>query len=213
MGIWIKSKESLDIDYKKIRKKEVYEPIILNIMNDSSLCFPSKYEHKEKQNHGEPDFVDIKSGEKFDAKLLFASQLCKALNEEKIDNFTNDLIDFISIDFPTYREKGPKVFELYKEMKNRIESLEDDETGILFFPFPVLMCTRGSIFSDLCSDQFDWCFREIGVNKKVFFIGLNIYGQVVCKQLGGYGRTEYLTNRYFENLVSTEVVDWGIEDR
>lgn len=212
MGIWLKSKESLDIDYKKIRKKEIYEPIILDIMNDSSFCFPSSYEHKEKQDCGEPDFIDIRSGEKFDAKLLFESQLCKALNEDRIDDFIKKLMDFIGVDFTVQREKGPKELELYKEMKNRIKSLEYDETGILFFPFPLLMYTSESIFSDLFSDQFDWCFREMKVDNKVYFIGLNIYGQVVCKQLGGFGRTEFLENKYFANLISTEVVDWGIED-
>lgn len=212
MGIWIKSKESIEIDYKKIRKKEEYEPIIANIMNDSKICFPSKYKHIDNQDHKEPDFIDANSGEKFDAKLLFESQLCRALNEDRIEDFLKNLMDFVGFDFLSQRDKGPKDLELYKEMKSRLESLEEDETGLLFLPFPVLMCSPDSFFFDLCSDQFDWCFREMSVKNKVYLIGLNIYGQVVCKQLGGYGITEYLDNKYFDDLISTEVVGWRIEE-
>ena len=212
MGIWIKSKESFDIDYKKIRKKEIYEPIILDIMNDSRICFPSKYQHNEKQDCGEPDFIDVESKEKFDAKLLFESKLCIALNEGRIEDFVMNLKNFIGVDVPSQRDKDPKEFELYKEMKDRIESLEEDETGILFLPYPIMLSSPEYIFN-LCSDQFDWLFSKMGVKKKVYIIGLNIYGQVVCKQLGGYERTEYLENRYFSNLINTEIVDWRIEGK
>ena len=99
-------------------------------MNDSRICFPSKYQHNEKQDCGEPDFIDVESKEKFDAKLLFESKLCIALNEGRIEDFVMNLKNFIGVDVPSQRDKDPKEFELYKEMKDRIESLEEDETGI-----------------------------------------------------------------------------------
>lgn len=40
MGIVIKTEESFAPDFKLIRKKEYYEPIILKIMNDSKIVFP-----------------------------------------------------------------------------------------------------------------------------------------------------------------------------
>lgn len=38
--------------YKKLLNKNVYEPIILNIMNNSILIFPEKYKLIEEQSKG-----------------------------------------------------------------------------------------------------------------------------------------------------------------
>ena len=85
-----------------------------------------------------------------------------------------NLKNFIGVDVPSQRDKDPKEFELYKEMKDRIESLEEDETGILFLPYPIMLSSPEYIFN-LCSDQFDWLFSKMGVKKKVYLIGLYIY--------------------------------------
>ena len=144
MEICIKSKGTIDKNYKLLRKKEYYEPIVLKIMNDSKLVFPSKYKKIEKQDHKEPDFVDIKNGNKFDAKLLFENQICIALSNNDLPSFINKLTDMVGMNIPTVRNIGPEQTMLYQEMERRINSLEDDESGILFLPYPILMSLPGS---------------------------------------------------------------------
>ncbi len=51
--ITINSKIKINDYYAKIRKKEVYEPIILAIMNDSKDVFSSKYKYIEIQDNSE----------------------------------------------------------------------------------------------------------------------------------------------------------------
>ena len=46
-------------EYKDLLKKRVYEPIILRIMNESSIIFKSKYKYIENQAHNESDFVSL----------------------------------------------------------------------------------------------------------------------------------------------------------
>lgn len=47
----------LSKDYKEIKNKKTNEQIILNIMNDSTLVFGSKYEHSKSESNGESDFL------------------------------------------------------------------------------------------------------------------------------------------------------------
>lgn len=208
MEIKIYSKESIHNNYKLLRKKEYYEPIILNIMNDSKIVFPSQYILIEKQDNGEPDFIDKETGMKYDAKLLFESSVCQALNEDRIEDFINDLMDCIGMDIPTQRENGVKESKLYKEMEKRIKSLKEDEIGILFLPFPVLLISPDMIFAELCSDQFDWCFSNIKTTNKVYLIGMNIEGTIVLKQLRSNKRIEYLENKYFNDKIQTRLVGY-----
>lgn len=206
MSISIKSKQVFDEDYKYIRKKEYYEPMILSIMNDSKIVFPSTYKYIKKQDNKEPDFIDEINGTKYDAKLLFENHICLALKEKDFGTFMVKLQDMVCINIPIQRESGPKNTMLYAEMEKRINTLEPDESGILFLPFPILMSLPES-FTDLCSDQFDWCFAEMKCKKTVYLIGMNILGMIVCKQLGSYGRTEYLKNIYFDKWFNTELIN------
>ena len=76
MGVEFSIKTEVNIleGFKTIIKSGNYEKIILEIMNNSNKMFPNKYIHQHNQSHGECDFVDVVSGEKYDAKL----PLCKA---------------------------------------------------------------------------------------------------------------------------------------
>ena len=176
-------------------------------MNDSKSIFPSKYKLIEKQDHKEPDFVDIENGNKFDAKLLFENQICIALNNNDLPSFINKLTDMVGMDIPTQRNIGPKQTMLYQEMEKRINSLEDDESGVLFLPYPILMSFPGS-FTDFCSDSFDWCFSEMKTKKNVYLIGMNIEGSIVCEKLGACCKKEYLENIYFEDVIKTEIINF-----
>lgn len=211
MAISIKTKESFSPDFKLIRKKEYYEPIILKIMNDSKIAFPSHYSQITNQSRGEADFIDNWNKQKYDAKLLFENELCQLLNKEDYFNFVKKASLYLGVDYPAIREKGPFDEPLFKEMNKRIESLEQDEHGILFLPLPVLLCSSRSLFADLHSSQIDWYFKEMKSDKTVYFIGMNIEQDIVVKQLGSSNTTEYLPNRYFNDWISSEVIDYSVE--
>ena len=74
------------------------------------------------------------------------------------------------------------------------------------------MCTRDSIFNQLCVDQIDLCIKELNLNGKIYFIGLNIYGEIVCKEYGEELKIEYMEDMYFTNELNTNIVSWNKED-
>jgi hypothetical protein len=63
---------------KDFIQAKTYEPIVLQLMNQSKTVFPEEYSHAKEQPHGEADFTSD-SGIKFDAKLLFSTEQCKYL--------------------------------------------------------------------------------------------------------------------------------------
>ena len=206
--IKINSKTKISNHYPKIRKKEVYEPIILAIMNDSKVVFSSKYKHIDIQDNSEPDFIDIYNNYVYDAKLLFPNEVCIALSKWNISDFANGIQESTNIDFKNQIKKT----ELYRLIKDRTDKLKDSEFGILFLPFPILMCTRDSIFNQLCVDQIDLCIKELNLNDKIYFIGLNIYGEIVCKEYGEELKIEYMEDKFFTNELNTNIVSWNKED-
>ena len=56
-------------DIKDLIKSGNYERIILDLMNASKIILPGQYIHLDNQANGEPDFIDVVTGEKFDAKV------------------------------------------------------------------------------------------------------------------------------------------------
>lgn len=211
MAVIIKSKLNIDKNYTEIRKKEINESIILEIMNDSEIVFPSEYEHIEKQDHSESDFIDVKNNFFYDAKILFDDEMCINLRRKHISNFVNGMQENTSIDITCLTQIEVEGTKLYNLIKERINKLKDNEFGILFLPFPIFMCSSGSIFSELFCDQFDLCIKGIGIQKPLYLIGLNIYGEIVCKEYYE-GRIEYLKNKYFDNMLNSEIIDWEIEN-
>ena len=55
--------------FKTLIKKDNYEKLIFELLKNSTKLFPNQYEHIATQSHGECDFLDLKTKEKYDAKL------------------------------------------------------------------------------------------------------------------------------------------------
>ena len=72
-------------DVKDIIKSGNYEKIILDLMNASKEIFPSRYTHLNNQAHGECDFVDVVTGEKFDAKIPIDKRQGQMIGSRKGD--------------------------------------------------------------------------------------------------------------------------------
>lgn len=211
MAITTTSRLDFAQDYSEIRKKEVYEQVILNIMNDSKIVFPSTYEHIDKQDNAESDFIDINNNLFFDAKLLFQEKLCQALRRGKIEQFLEDISKYTTIDVIKQIEIGMQETPLYKEIETRVKKLKENELGILFMPFPVLNCSSSSAFVNLCSDEFDLCVYELNIKKDLYFIGVNIYGEVICKKYGKEKVVESLRDVYFGDYIKVNAIGWRKE--
>ena len=209
MSIVIKTKMGIKDDYKKIRKCDYYEDIILEIINDSKIVFPSKYRHikPEEQYDGQPDYIDVNEiNNFFDAKLLFSEELCKALSKEDFIRFASNINKYFYVDSKFERLNEPYDMPIYSEMKKNIEKLTGNEKGILFLPFPATEKHSSSMIMSFVYDIFDVCFSHINTEHEVYLICLNDYKEVVLRRLGNYSALEYLPNIYFENLITVDIV-------
>ena len=84
----LKSKIIIYDNYKELLSKDIYEPIIENIMNLSKKIFPEKYQLIKNQSHGESDYMST-SGKLYDSKILFYEEQCEslAINEGELSSF------------------------------------------------------------------------------------------------------------------------------
>lgn len=141
---------------RELIQKKTYEMIIWKLMNQSSEIFPGKYVQIEEQAHGECDFKDITSKQKYDAKMLFSKQ-CQLLKQG-----TERLVDWVK----SVREEiakaskklmnndmtGIKSTTLYKEFSQRLATVKKDEDAILFIPFPIVPDSENAVYMQFASD-------------------------------------------------------------
>jgi hypothetical protein len=170
-------------DFIKAFNSKEYEKFVLQIMNKSKKVFPNKYSYVENQSHGECDFIDDITGEKFDAKLPFETEQISMLTngkahapmiEEWIHDLSNEACEYSLVDI---RKGTFQISEtrLYKTIKKYIQKNKSDENIILFFPFPIVLSCRGTIFSEFATDYlmaiYNGLSSETGLlNRKIYAI-------------------------------------------
>ncbi len=153
----------------KAFKNRKYETFVLSIMNVSKTIFPNSYSKLEKQSHGECDFIDNITGEKYDAKLPFCSGQVKLLTSGKRhkpynEKFFGELIDESSEFQPSNVQAGDfdiTATKLYKIMKELILKDKDDENIIFFFPFPIVSSFPGSVFEQFATDFLKAIYNKL----------------------------------------------------
>lgn len=147
-----------------------YEKLILSLMNQSLKVFPSQYQHNDDQAHGECDFWDIKSGQKYDVKLAFGQTEGRLISSKQNDigawfsYMAGEEAEFsrcISSEGVT----GVEHLRLYKTMARLVEKINSDEHAIFFIPYPIAMDGKdmyhvifatdilSAIFSQLCKSK------------------------------------------------------------
>lgn len=143
MTLYYKIKSSISNDFKTLMKSGNYEKIVLDFMNVSKDIFPGKYIHLTEQSHGECDFVDEKTSEKFDAKFPLNNKQGKIIGSDKgnvgslpIELYT-EAVEF-SHCFNSQRKKICDL-QLYKIMNSIIAKSKNDENIIFFIPYPIVM--------------------------------------------------------------------------
>lgn len=172
------------VEFKTIIKSGNYEKIVLEIMNSSEKMFRSKYIHQQNQSHGECDFVDELTGEKYDVKLPLDKKQGKLLgsNNCNYDAWLKTMIDEALEFSDVVKNRGnynTEELELYKVVKNRLETVKKDENLILFFPFPIIPCeVPGSIYIPVKSNILTLIFDTLEKNGLVK--NRNIYAIYPC---------------------------------
>jgi hypothetical protein len=135
-------------DVKDIIKSGNYEKIILDLMNASKEIFPSRYTHLNNQAHGECDFVDVVTGEKFDAKIPIDKRQGQMIGSLKGDvgalttEFHNEALEF-QYCFVGDQKKPINELKLFKKIKNNIGKTQSDENVIFFIPYPIVVDFEG----------------------------------------------------------------------
>ena len=130
-------------DIKELIKSGNYEKIILDLMNSSKTIFPNAYIHLDNQAHGECDFVDSVTGEKFDAKIPIDQKQGKIIGSRNGDiralttELHNEALEFQSCFFDE-QKKPINELKLFKKMEYNISKTKADENVIFFIPYPIV---------------------------------------------------------------------------
>ena len=158
-------------EVKDIIKSGNYEKIILDLMNASKEIFPSRYTHLDNQAHGECDFVDVVTGEKFDAKIPIDKRQGQMIGSRKGDvsalttEFHNEALEF-QYCFVGDQKKPITELNLFKKMKNNISKTKSDENVIFFIPYPIVIDFEGFPLIG-ASDLLKKIYRELSASTDV----------------------------------------------
>ena len=214
----INTEVSIFEEFKAIIKSGNYEKVILEIMNSSNRMFPSKYLHNQQQSHGECDFVDIETDEKYDAKLPFCKIQGKLLGSNSGDYkaWIKTMIAEVSEFDKLIKGRGEIKAEeltLYRIIRDRLGAINSDENLILFFPFPIIDCDApGSIYLQFASNILTVVYdalekNELVKNRKIFAIYPCMYSHLAIRCLNKRA-CEYVSDgplkKYIDYSISLE---------
>ena len=211
MGINILVKASLSENFGQLINKDIIEPIIVSLMNQSQTVFPGKYHRVLSQSMGECDFVDISTGSKFESKLPLTKKQgaligsrnhdyrkwMQSMNEIESEfsdcmNGTNGLVNIEKL-------------ELYQIMHQRLTTVEEDENVIFFFPYPIVLDAEDLATLAFCGDLLSYVFTELCKcgcvgSRDVYAIYPSIDSKVVLRRMKTDMR-EYISYTELDHFV------------
>lgn len=169
----------IDNKFKNFLKNKKYEESIFELLLDQNHIFPNKPFIKVKeQSNKEPDYLDSK-GNKYDVKLLINSKQGAHLgrNDGSFELWLHDMKEETNEFNPLIiRENTNYVKELilYKTMNIIIDKLEDDEIGLLYMPFNIVIDSKDSLVLSRCGNfllyVYDALKQEFNYKKSIYFI-------------------------------------------
>ncbi len=181
--------------FKTLIKKDNYEKLIFELLKNSTKLFPNQYEHIATQSHGECDFLDLKTKEKYDAKLPITTKQGKWIgsNNACFEKWLESMINECS----EYSEKRIKQrelqnntedLELYKIIKEKIEQDKEDENIIFFFPYPIVIESSEGIYGQFALDILSSIFNDlkendIVKNRKIYAVYPTIDNKICIRLL------------------------------
>ena len=143
-------------DLIKLFKKEVYEPMVAEIMNLSVKVFPEEYLYNKEQPCGECDFISLNSKRKFDAKLPFEHEQIELLTSGKkhsplikewITELQQEASDFSPIKMREDPNYSVSTTKLYSIIEKQLKRDKPDEDLVFFIPFPIVLYSNEETFN------------------------------------------------------------------
>lgn len=184
-----------------------YEPYILTLMNQSELVFPSQYAANKEQAHSQCDFYDIRTSEKYEAKLPFDEKEGQLICSNNAD--LKKWLEFMMDEETEFsdriiRERGKyrvDSLRLYKTLEKRLKTVQHDENAIILFPYPITLDLEGDGGLNLlhfCGDILSSIFGELMRNgvigtRKIYVIYPSMDDKIVLRCLNTNQR-EYLVS-------------------
>lgn len=192
-----------------------YEPYILALMNQSELIFPSQYAANEEQAHSQCDFYDIRTSEKYEAKLPFDKKEGQLICSNSADlkewlefmlDEESEFSDRIVRERGKYRIDGLK---LYQTLEKPLKTVQEDENAIILFPYPITLDMEGNGNLNLlhfCGDILSSIFGELVHNgvvgtRKIYVIYPSMDNKIVLRCLNTNHR-EYLVSQELNGIFS-----------
>lgn len=200
---------------RELIQSKKYESILVRIMNDSQVIFPSKYRHIDIQSHGECDFIDQESNTKYDAKLLFSNEQCQYLAkgishlQQWLESLLIEINESNQALLHQYTHDVTQT-SLYKEMLSRLNSIAQDEYAVLFIPFPIIPDVGLTVYSQFATDIIIHTYNCILAsenppqNKGAYLIYPSIFCQKLVLRKLDSGEREYLPINYIQDYISFE---------
>lgn len=208
----------LSSNIRELIQARTYEPIIEKIMNDSQRIFPSKYERILEQSHGECDFTDIQSKQKYDAKLLFSNEQCQCLAKGAI--YLQKWLQSLYSEIHEANQALMYQYEfntsntlLYREILLRLMSVEADESAILFIPFPIIPDFSHTVYAQFSTDVISHTYHQILISnnppkcKKTYLIYPDRFSQQLILRDLDSGAIEHLKNSYIQEYIRFEIAE------
>ena len=211
MSITLQTYITINEKFKKIIQSGNYERLIYSLLNVSAKLFPNEFEYIESQSCGECDFVDKKTGEKYDAKLPITTQQGKWIGSKQVDykKWIESMLDECS-EFAEkmIQKRGQHSIEelvLYQTLKQIIQKEKADEHIIFFFPFPIVYESSVGIYgqfaSDILSTIYDGLQQSSTIKEqKIYAIYPSIDELIIIRNLAN-GAREYCKRKTYWRLV------------
>ena len=169
MNFIVETTVTISDKIKKLIQRGNYEHFILQLLNRSKKLFPNTFEHINKQSHGECDFIDVVTSEKYDAKLLLSPEQGRLIGSRNsnYEQWLRTMLDEVG-EFGEYiRNRGKLPIEnlkLYQLLKSILEKVQPDEHAIVFIPYPVTNDQANMIYGQFMGDILSATFSKLNEN-------------------------------------------------
>ncbi|MBE7004199.1 MAG: hypothetical protein E7425_07955 [Ruminococcaceae bacterium] len=198
--------------FRDLFKHQHYEEYVFQIISKSKKFFGNcHFDKVTTQSDNEPDFIDIKTKDKYEVKLLFDEKMGVLIGDRK-----NKSDEWIKRFLQLRDECGKQIIKrdfdvsslkMYQITKERLNSIEKDETAIFFIPFPLVEngVYDGAVSrfaTDIIQIIIDQLNRDGLINgRNIYFIYPTMETNVYCIRNCNHQR-EYVTALELNSIVS-----------
>ncbi len=209
-------------------KKEVNEPLVLEIINKSQIIFKNHtpLTHVKEQSNGEPDYMSIDGESGFDLKIMLPDSFCEELSTKsvlKTDGLVdlNDRINKVLVPdgfefFKGFWHKNNKKIEKYmNRFKRKIHHTLTKSNVIVFWPFPLLKFPDqlSSIIFKSSPENWldiimDGCNNE--VLGKIYLLAPTYQNIFYLKKIDEVFPEYIAHDEYFIDFLWSRITNWGV---